>query len=55
MQFEIYKSEPHWIPIRKKTTNGRPLKSASPYEKTNSPAPLARWQIKKKEIKGILF
>jgi len=40
MQFEIYKSEPTTSAIQKSPTDGHSLKSASPYEKTNSPASL---------------
>jgi len=38
MHFEIDSYEPTTIAIRKPQTDGHPLKSASPYEKTNSPA-----------------
>jgi len=40
MQFEIYKSEPTTRDIQKSPTDGHLLKSASPYEKTNSPVSL---------------
>jgi len=41
MHFEIDSYEPIPIPIQKSQTDGHPLKSASPYEKTDSPALLA--------------
>jgi len=41
MHFEIDSYEPTTIAIRKPQTDGHPLKSESPYKKTNSPAPLA--------------
>jgi len=45
MQFEIYKSEPHWIPIRKSTMDGHSLKSASPYEISKLTPCFSRWRI----------
>jgi len=46
MQFEIYKMNPLWALYKKSQTDGHSLKNANPYEKTNSPASLARWRIK---------
>jgi len=44
MHFEIDKTNPTSA-IRKSPTDGHSLKSASPYEKTNSPAPLTDYDI----------
>jgi len=41
MHFEIGSYEPTMSAIRKPQTDRHPLKSASRYEKTDSPAPLA--------------